>query len=161
MAPNEFLNTVRYRSLRFAFCLPLSKALYLNKRRLWMKPDSIEWFTQAIRSLPPDEPVTNRQHGYNNYTTQKDHWLGWLNPNSGTGTYPRKSGPDRNARYVYNHVVEPKMLLWLISAAGVSQELVQIAKKAADDKSPLASKSAAIRKIVPWSEVAFALSKQV
>jgi len=121
-----------------------------------MKPDSIEWFTQAIRRLPSDEPVTN-QPGYNNYTTQKDHWLGWLDPNSETGTYPRRSRPDRNAKYVYNHIVEPKMLLWLISAAGVNQELVQAANKAANGESSLASKSAAIRKNVPWSEIASTL----
>lgn len=126
-----------------------------------MKPDSIEWLTQAIRHLPSDEPVTDGQHGYNNYITQKDHWLGWLDSDSGTGTYSRRSGPDRNAKYVYNHIVEPKMLLWLISAAGVSQEIIRSAKKAADEKSPLASKSAAIRKIVPWSDLASALTNQI
>jgi len=124
-----------------------------------MKLDSIEWFTQAIRLLPSDELVANRQPGYNSYTTQKDHWLGWLDPNSGTGTYPRRNAPGRGARYVYNHIVEPKRLLWLISAAGVRKELVQAAVRAAECVSSLASKSAAIRKNVPWSEVASKLSK--
>jgi len=100
--------------------------------------------------------VVNRQPGYNSYTTQKDHWLGWLDPNSGTGTYPRRNAPGRGARYVYNHIVEP---LCLISAAGVRKELVQAAVQAADRVSSLARKSAAIRKKVPWSEVAFKLSK--
>jgi len=120
--------------------------------------DSIEWFIQAIRRLPSDVPVTKRQPGYNNYRTQKDHWLGWLNPNSGTGTYSRRSAPDRDARYVYNHIREPKMLLWLISASGVGQELVQAATRAAEASSSSASKSAAIRKQVPWPKVSAALS---
>jgi len=123
-----------------------------------MKKGSIEWFVQAIRHLPSDEPVTN-ESGYNNYTTQKDHWLGWLDPNSGTGTYPRRSGPDRDAKYVYNHIVEPKMLLWLITAADVQKDLVQEATQAAESVSAMASKSAAIRKNVPWTVVAEALSK--
>jgi len=123
-----------------------------------MKEGSIEWFIQAIRRLPSDESVTNEQ-GYNNYTTQKDHWLGWLDPNSGTGTYPRSDAPNRDAKYVYNHIVEPKLLLWLISAANVESDLVQAAIHAAESKTAMASKSAAIRKNVPWAEVAAALSK--
>ena len=124
-----------------------------------MKQDSIEWFIQAIRQLPSDKCVTNGQTGYNNYTTQKEHWLGWLDPNSGTGTYARRSAPDRDARYVYNHIVEPKMLLWLISSAGVENKLVQAAIEAAESGSTMAGKSAEIRKNVPWSEVASALLK--
>lgn len=122
-----------------------------------MQPDSIEWFIQAIRRLPSDEPVANRQPGYNNYRTQKDHWLGWLDPNSGTGTYPRRSAPGRDARYVYNHIIEPKLLFWLISASGIDPELVKAATQAAEAASSLASKSAAIRKQVPWPKVAAAL----
>ena len=29
------------------------------------------------------------------------------------------AGTQRDARFAYNHIVEPKMLLWLIEAAGV------------------------------------------
>lgn len=120
-------------------------------------PDSIVWFYEAISRLPSDEPVAPGQRGYNNYTTQKDHWLGWLDPKSGTGTYPRKSTPDRDARFVYNHIVEPQMLLWLISASGVDPKLVKAATEAAEEQSRLASKSAAIRRHVPWSVVEAAL----
>lgn len=120
-------------------------------------PDSIVWLIQAIRRLSSDEPVAPGQQGYNNYTTQKDHWLGWLDPNSGTGTYARKSAPDRDAAYVYNRIVEPKMLLWLISVSGVKQELVQASIEAAAGASTLARKSAAIRQQVPWAVVEAAL----
>ena len=102
-----------------------------------MNPGSIEWFIQSINRLPSDKPVASRTEGYNNYTTQKGHWLGWLKPESGTGTYPRKSGPGRDARYVYNHIMEPKMLLWLIVAAGIRQELILAAEKAAADAQSL------------------------
>ncbi len=123
-----------------------------------MKPDSIEWFIQAIRDLPSDNPIANRMPGYNNYSTQKDHWLGWLDPNSGTGTYPRASRQDRDARYVYNHIMEPKMLLWLVLAARVSPDLIQEAVLATEGASSLASKSAAVRKSIPWPVVSAALT---
>lgn len=121
---------------------------------------SVDWLIQAIRRLPPDKRVPDRTPGYNNYNTQKEHWLGWLDPTAGTGSYPRRARSDRDARYVYNHIVEPKMLLWLVSAAGVSPELLDSAERAAKTASTLAGKSAAIRRHVPWSEVAAALSKQ-
>lgn len=123
-----------------------------------MKEKSTEWLIEAIRNIPADEAVEHGHPGYNNYTTQKDHWLGWLDPNSGTGTYARKSRPERDARYVYNHIVEPKMLLWLISASGVDRDHVNVAIKAAESATSMQGRSAAIRKNVPWPEVEAALS---
>ncbi len=123
-----------------------------------MSEHSIEWFTAAIQRLPYDAPVQKGHPGYNNYTTQKDHWLGWLNPKSGAGTYPRSDAPGRNACYVYNHIVESKMLLWLISAAGVESALAHAASQAASNAHSMAGASAAIRKVVPWSVIAAALS---
>ena len=121
---------------------------------------SVEWLIQVIRRLPSDERVPGGTPGYNKYSTQKDHWLGWLDPGAGTGTYPRRSGNNRGARHVYNHIRESKMLLWLISAAGVRGELVDAAKAAAESVASFPAKAAAIRKHVPWSEVAAVLSKQ-
>lgn len=112
---------------------------------------NIEWFIQAIRALPSDEPVAPGTPGYNRYTTQKAHWLGWLDPSAGTGTYPRSAAPGRDAKYVYNHIVEPKLLLWLISAAGVDAELVQVARERASAAVKMPSKAAAIRRVVPWA----------
>jgi hypothetical protein len=120
-------------------------------------PGGIEWLIGAIRSLPSDEPVADGHPGYNRYRTQKEHWLGWLDVDAGTGTYPRRSGPGRDAHYVYNHIVEPKMLLWLIAAAGVRAELVEAARQAAEGATSLAGQSAAIRREVPWPVVAAAL----
>lgn len=125
-----------------------------------MDSKSVEWLLQAIRRLPSDDPVPDRTAGYNRYNTQKDHWLGWLDPTAETGSYPRRAKEDRDARYVYNHIVEPKMLLWLISAAGVRPELLQLAEEAAKAASSLPGKAAAIRRHVPWSQILDALSGQ-
>ena len=67
-------------------------------------------------------------------------------------------GNERGARNVYNRIVEPKMLLWLIAAAGVKRELVESAQAAAAKDAPMATRAAAIRKHVPWAEVEAALS---
>ena len=113
---------------------------------------SVSRFIRAIRRLPSDRPVANRQPGYNRYNTQKEHWLGWLGANPpGVGTYARKAGKNRDAKYIYNHIKEPKMLLWLATAARVKPELLRAAQRAS-------SSTASIRKHVPWSEVSAALA---
>lgn len=102
--------------------------------------ESIEWFTQAIKGLPGDDPVPRGTPGYNKYPTQKDHWLGWLDPTAGTGTYPRQAGASRDARDVYNRIVEPKLLIWLISAAAVDPERVRLAVREAETRPSPASR---------------------
>jgi hypothetical protein len=118
---------------------------------------TIEWFIAAIRQLPSDKPVPLGTPGYNRYTTQKAHWLGWLDPAAGTGTYSRSAAPGRDAKYVYNHIIESKLLLWLTAAAGVDTELVLRATEAAASANSMPAKSAAIRKLIPWDVVCEAL----
>lgn len=133
-----------------------------RRGRMNTQPDShsVEWFVNAIRSLPSDDPVPVRTPGYNVYPTQKEHWLGWLQPSNGTGTYTRRSGNERGARHVYGQIGEPLMLLWLASAAGVPKETIQQAKTAASHTENLRSKCGKIRAHIPWAEVAAALSRQ-
>lgn len=92
------------------------------------------------------------------YSTQKEHWLGWLKEYSGPGYYGRKNW-NRDAEFAYNHVVCPPMVLWLGEAFGISPILVRKAKKAALDAPPsLPAQSAAIRTVIPWSMIESRLS---
>ena len=84
------------------------------------------------------------------YTTQKEHWLGWLREYHGPGAYNRIRETKRDARYAYNHIAEVEMLLWLIAAAGAPPSVVRAASLAASREVSLAARSAAVRKIVPW-----------
>jgi hypothetical protein len=111
---------------------------------------SITQFIKAIKQLPSDKPKI--QPGIW-YKTQKEHWVGWLNEYGGPGAYGRKSKEKRDAKYAYNHIVNYKMLLWLISAGGVTPRLVKAARSEADKATSLPGKSAAIRKHVPWEEI--------
>ena len=89
------------------------------------KKVSIKQFFFAIYDLPSDKPKDTPGKWYK---TQKEHWLGWLGEYKGPGAYGRKGGKDQGAEYAYNHIVEYRMLLWLIEAAGVESKLVKAAK---------------------------------
>lgn len=131
-----------------------------GSRSLQMKPGSVEWLAAEIRRLPSDEAVAKRTPGYNNYTTQKDHWLGWLDPQSGTGTYRRATGQSGDALRVYNRINEAKMLLWLSAAAGLPEDLVNAARIASEGAKAFPSKCKAVRQVIPWELVYSALAKR-
>lgn len=118
------------------------------------KTKTIAQLIHAIRQLPSDEPVVNVEVWYK---TQKEHWLEWLKGYQGPGGYGRKVDKERDARFAYNHVVNPEMLLWIIPAAGVKPGLVKAVRRASAHGATLRQKSAAIRKLVPWEELVNAL----
>jgi hypothetical protein len=115
---------------------------------------SITQLIHAIRALPADEP---QKHPGKWYRTQKEHWLGWLGEYHRPGAYGRQVGKKRDAAFAYNHIVEVKMLLWLIEAAGVRAGQISAAKRAASRVNFLGRKSAAVRRQVPWRDVACVL----
>jgi hypothetical protein len=57
----------------------------------------------------------------------------------------------RDAEFAYNHIVESKMLLWLIRAAKVSPKLVAEARQNERSAKSMQAKSAGVRKAVPWN----------
>ena len=124
-----------------------------------MSEYSAEWLAELIERLPADKEVPSGTQGYSRYHTQKAHWLGWLTKKPGA-KYFRQDAPNRGAKFVYNHIMEPKMLLWLISASGLQIELVEKAKEASLNKKSMASSCAAIRKALPWQLLEVHLNKQ-
>ena len=123
-------------------------------------PPSILWLIEVIEGLPSDEPMELGTPGYNRYTTQKAHWLGWLNPNNYTGSFERRGAEYRDAEFVYNHIIEVKMLLYLIGESGLDGEIQAAARQAAEEGKTLAGKSAAVRRVVPWAMMEEALKKR-
>jgi hypothetical protein len=88
------------------------------------------------------------------YTSQKEHWLGWLSEYDGPGAYDRKSRTGRSAEFAYNHIGCPPMLLWLAEAAGVSKTKVLAAKRSAlSARRNRAPHCAMIRRAIPWSVI--------
>ena len=93
------------------------------------------------------------------FSTQQEHWLGWLKGYEGPGGYGRADW-NRSAKFVYSHIVNPQMLIYLAEASGLSKTLVQRAATAAlDGRLTMASMSAAIRRVIPWEMVEEALLK--
>lgn len=115
-----------------------------------MKSVSIKSFITAIERLPADPPVESDAW----YLTQKEHWLGWLSQYHGPGYYGRDVSKHRDARFAYNHIVEWRMLEWLIRAAGADESTNKAVQAAAKHGTTLQAKAGAIRREVPWEKVA-------
>lgn len=95
------------------------------------------------------------------YDDQREHWLGWLSEYEGPGFYDRKGGVGRDARYSYNHIMCPPMLLWLGEGAGIPKSTVLSAMKAAlSAKKAFPSQCKAIRDIVTWEMIDTALKSK-
>ena len=92
------------------------------------------------------------------YLSQKQHWLEWLDD------YARRDaegGPDhkpRSAEFIYNRIMCPPMLYWLAEGTGVPDVYLDRAFDAVVDVAPRpASRCAALRWVIPWGTVEFAL----
>ena len=115
---------------------------------------SIRKLLRAIESLPSDRPKYDPKEWF---LTQKEHWLGWLKDYHSRGFYGRKPHQGRDARYAYNHIVNPYMIFWLVRASGVRRSLVDCARRALRKRATYAARAGAIRRCVPWEEVEQAL----
>jgi len=124
-----------------------------------MSSYSVEKLINVIKKLPADKEVPSGTQGYSRYHSQKAHWLGWLSKKPGAKYY-RQDAPNRGAKFVYNHIMEPKMLLWLITASGIDNKLIANAQKDSDNARTMASSCAAIRKVVSWEDLEKIISNQ-
>lgn len=111
---------------------------------------SVRALRRAIAILPSDRPQVTPGKWYR---SQHEHWLGWLRDYDGPGAYGRHPHAKRDARFAYNHIVEPRMLLWLIQACGVTASKVRAARVATRQARSMMQQSAAIRRLVPWDDV--------
>jgi hypothetical protein len=87
------------------------------------------------------------------YSSQKEHWLGWLRYYDGPGAYGRQVHRGRSAAFVYNQVVNPQMLIWLAEAVGVERQVVRRAAALALRRHTMSAMSGAIRQAIPWEEI--------
>lgn len=118
-------------------------------------PVDVQQFVHAIAALPSDPPLVDSPVWYR---TQKEHWLGWLGTYHETGAYGRRPDSRRDARFAYNHIGNPEMLLWLIEAAGLAGDVVRAAKAADRRAGSMPEAAAAIRRLAPWEVVQSALT---
>lgn len=87
------------------------------------------------------------------YKSQKEHWIGWLEEYDGDGYYGRKDN-NRDAKFIFNHINCPPMLLWLCEISGVEEKyLKQAIKNAHETSGSYPSQCSAIRKVISWEMV--------
>jgi hypothetical protein len=115
---------------------------------------SVRELRTAIQRLPADDPEPRNGIWY---LTQKEHWLGWLKYYNSEGTYGRRPGMNRDARYAYNHIVNARMLEWLARASGVESSLVRRGWRMATRHPTTPAQAGAFRKVVSWDIIAEAL----
>lgn len=115
---------------------------------------------RRIKRLDPMKPMHKELEqalregvGFNKawYSSQKEHWLGWLAEYNGPGAYGRQTGTARDARYIYAHIQCAPMLFWLAEALDVDDGTLEAAFRAvvAAPKRN-ASQCAALRGVIPW-----------
>jgi hypothetical protein len=78
---------------------------------------------RCIRKLSPHLPISDKfdtempggsaEQKRASYSSQRQHWLGWLGEHDGTGAYGRKEPGGQEAEFVYNHVVNQGNLLYV------------------------------------------------
>lgn len=122
-----------------------------HRKHAMVRTISVRQLRNAIKRLSSDRPKYTLGKWYR---TQKEHWLGWLREYDGPGFYGRKSRVKRDARFAYNHIVESKMLLWVIRAGGVPSRRLAEARRAERNARSMQAKSSAVRKAVPWEILA-------
>ncbi len=111
------------------------------------KEISIDEFITAIEKLPPSE--------------EQRQWIRWLTRYHTPGYYHRQINKPRNARFAYNHLANPEMLLWLLRASGVKRGLVKLAESDYEKLHNVNKIAGAIREYVPWEELQLALQNKL
>lgn len=117
------------------------------------QPISVESLLRAIERLPTDTLYVEPGRWYRSH---REHWIGWLEQYHTPGAYGRIPKA-RDARWVYNHVVNPYMLCWLVEASGVPSDRVALARQALERPGSYSARAGAIRRIVAWDDVMLAL----
>ena len=107
------------------------------------KEVGIEEFIEAIQKLPANE--------------HREKWLRWLKGYDTPGPFNRQPDKQHHAKYVYNHLAYPEMLLWLIESSGVEKHLLKSATIESNRVESVNAKAGAIRKQVPWDVLERAL----
>lgn len=95
------------------------------------------------------------------YSSQKEHWMGWLGDYCFTGAYERKHPGNHPAQTVYNRIGCSPMLFWLGEAASIPETQIRQAFDAVIGirTSRMASHCRAIRQIIPWEDIARSLAQ--
>jgi hypothetical protein len=119
---------------------------------------TIDQLLTAVHRLPATTPQASRLP-LNGYKTFQEQWIGWLNQYDGPGYYGRADGK-RDARWVYQHLNNGNMIVWLNEAGGESPHAVAAAIEDMVHNGPIPQSQAKIARLhLPWDRATRLLFK--
>ncbi|SRR6266851_6738938 len=114
---------------------------------------TIDQLLAVVRRLPATTPKAGRLP-LTGYTTFQEQWIGWLKEYDGPGYYGRADGK-RDARWVYQHLNNGNMIVWLNEAAGESPPTIVAAIEDMLRNGPVPQSQAKIARLhLPWDRAA-------
>jgi hypothetical protein len=115
---------------------------------------SNEELLAVVRRLPATTPQAGKLPVGGSYKTFQDQWIGWLAEYDGPGYYGRKDGK-RDARWIYQHLNNGKMIVWLNEAGGESPPTIEAAVDDMRRNGPIPQVQAKIARLhLPWDRAA-------
>ncbi|MET4607651.1 hypothetical protein ABIB90_007155 [Bradyrhizobium sp. JR4.1] len=117
-------------------------------------PYSIEELLAVVRRLPATTPQAGKLPVGDGYETFQEQWIGWLEKYDGPGYYGRKDGK-RDAQWVYQHLNNGKMIVWLNEATGESPQTIEAAVDDLQRNGSSPQTQAKIARLhLPWNRAA-------
>lgn len=120
-------------------------------------PDSTEYTVSQLRSaingLQRPTPLSDRLPLPADQSSTQAQWLLWLDEYLGPGYYNRQNFVD-DARHVYQHLNNGRMIVWLNEAAGEDSRLISAAIAAMEDRESRQTEAMYARRVLPWSSAA-------
>lgn len=122
-------------------------------------------FADLLASLPEFMPISftvdNADPDKVSRYSQQEHMVSWFNAQAthGEGAYTREE-KNFSAKKTYNRLQCPEGLVWIAEALGADTEFLELVAQGALEV-PRRSRSAYVRKLVPWSMVAELAQKKM
>jgi hypothetical protein len=118
---------------------------------------SFDELLAVVRRLPAITPQAAKLP-VNGYETFQEQWIGWLEEYDGPGYYGRADGK-RDARWVYQHLNNGKMIVWLNEAAGESHATIEAAIADMERWEKVQTQAKVARSHLPWERAVKLLFK--
>ncbi|GEC56971.1 hypothetical protein ABIF38_008789 [Bradyrhizobium japonicum] len=113
---------------------------------------NIQQFRAAIDRLCNPTPQSNRLPMPEAHAGFKAQWLSWLEEYLTPGYYDRNIAND-DARFVYQHLNNGRMIVWLNEAAGEDPRIISAAIITMDDRETPQTEAMFARRVLPWESL--------
>jgi hypothetical protein len=108
---------------------------------------------RLVRTLPEHLPYSDKVRWPRNYSSHREHWIGWLGEYDGPGYYDRQVWR-RSAGFVYNHLHNPGMLIWLAEGVKVDRDtIIAVVNSLPRGIINSVTNAADVRRTLSWQQV--------